>query len=372
MNQQILFVGLDVDDKAFHGHAISEDRTTSVAFCCRPNIAALRKQLSLFEEKGFKIKVCYEATYIGFSLYRDLCALGFECAVIAPSLIPTLPGQLRKTDRLDSQKLADYYLNGLLTEVHVPNQEDEVIRDLIRTRKFISEQIKATKNHIVNLCRRMNINYRGMSKQNERASFWTKRFFEWLEAELKEKNPVLKFNLKLLLMQLRQLEEQRDRYDSEIESVAEHPRFKIKVEALCCYRGFKVLTAMSIILEIGDPNRFDHPRKLASYAGIDLREYSSGGKERRFSITKMGNKHLRTSVVEASQFATRPPSLSRSLKIRRQNANPKFIAIADRAMLRLNEKATRLRHRGKAINKIKVACARELLCFVWESLREAA
>lgn len=125
---------------------------------------------------------------------------------------------------------------------------------------------------------------------------------------------------------------------------------------------------MSLIVELGDVKRFDHPKRLASYAGMDLREYSSGGKEHKYSITKHGNRHIRTAVIEAAQYAWQPSRISKRLKQKRKGVETKLIAIADRCMSRLHSKAIRLLYKGKTKNKVKVACARELLCFLWESL----
>ena len=129
---------------------------------------------------------------------------------------------------------------------------------------------------------------------------------------------------------------------------------------------------MGLILELGDIKRFSHPRKLTSYAGMDLREYSSGGKERKYSMSKMGNRHIRTIVVEACQGVKLKPKLCRSLKKRREGMPVQYTEVADRCMKRLYKKSTHLLLAGKPVNKIKVACARELLGFVWESLNLAA
>lgn len=372
MNEKILFVGLDVDNKAFTGHYISADQNVSGNFRVKPNIGSLQKYLERFRQDGFRLKICYEASYLGFSLYRDLRKNGFECEVIASSLIPKTPGEQVKTDRLDSRKLAEYYMKGLLTIVYVPDEHDENIRDLIRARKFMSEQIRGLRSHVLGLCCRIGIQYQNTSLQGERASFWTRRFYEWLEHEIKNQDPVFKINIDLLLLQLRQLEEVVQRYSEEIERLAATDRYSRKVQSLVCYRGIATLSAMSLITEIGDIKRFSHPRKLVSYAGMDLREYSSGGKERKYSMTKLGNKFIRTVAIESSQFSMKPVRISRDLKERRMAADPKFIEIADRAMLRINKKASRLLFREKPRNKAKTACARELLCFVWESLNAAA
>ena len=129
---------------------------------------------------------------------------------------------------------------------------------------------------------------------------------------------------------------------------------------------------MLLILEIGDPKRFPHPKKLVSFAGLDIAEYSSGGREFRFGMTKMGNKHIRRILTESVQSAARPAILSAGVKKRRTGIELKYTEVADRCMKRLSKKSSRLLHRGKPANKVKAACARELLCFVWESLNLAS
>ena len=127
---------------------------------------------------------------------------------------------------------------------------------------------------------------------------------------------------------------------------------------------------MTLITELGDIKRFPHPSKTVGYVGLSIIESSSSGKEKKFEITKTGNKYIRTAVVEASQYAIQPPRVSRALQARRQGVDPQFIDIADKCMHRLYKKSIRLLYKGKHKNKIKVACARELICFVWEALSQ--
>ena len=105
-----------------------------------------------------------------------------------------------------------------------------------------------------------------------------------------------------------------------------------------------------------------------SFAGLDISEYSSGGVERKGRITKLGNRVLRTALIEACQSARRRPQVYATLKRRRQQTPDDFVAIADRCMSRLYKKSQGLIERGKPINKVKVACAREMTGFIWESL----
>ena len=367
--KKVLFVGLDVDDKAFHACGVEERGERQFEFSCRPNGGVLRKKLEAYAELGVQLRVCYEATYIGFSLQRQLSAGAIHCDVIAPSLVPIIPGECVKTNRLDSLKLADYYSKGQLTVVHVPSEDEEAVRDLVRGRKFLTEQIRRQKQYVLSLCRRMGLDYRA---GNARANYWTGPHMAWLERQVKEaRHRALRFNLGSALDRIRQMKAEQSSYEVEIEYAANQPFYRRQVQALCCFRGIDVVSAMTLITEIGDVGRFAHPSRLPSYAGMDLREYSSGT-EKRWGITKMGNRHIRTTAVESSQYARRLPRVSKQLKKRREGAEPLFIEIADRCMRRLHKKSTRLTFRGKHTNTVKMACARELLCFVWEALKAAA
>ena len=137
-------------------------------------------------------------------------------------------------------------------------------------------------------------------------------------------------------------------------------------------RGLDVLSALTLVTEVGDIRRFGHPRRLTSYAGMDLIEHSSGGKERKFSMSRMGNRHIRTAVIEACQYAFNAPVVSQILQKRRQETPAPLVEIAVRCMQRLHKKARRLLYRDKPRNKIKAACAREMLGFIWESLNAVA
>jgi transposase len=70
----------------------------------------------------------------GYGLYRQLRALGQDCIVVAPSLIPSWPGERVKTNRRDAVSLARLLRANELTPVWVPDETHEAVRDLARTR----------------------------------------------------------------------------------------------------------------------------------------------------------------------------------------------------------------------------------------------
>ncbi len=127
-----------------------------------------------------------------------------------------------------------------------------------------------------------------------------------------------------------------------------------------------------MITEIGDIKRFPHLRQLVSWIGMDIREYSSGGTQHRFGITKQGNRSLHTAFIEENQRGERTATVSKESKARRAHTAPDFVDIANRCLRRLNNKGNRLLLAGKHPNKVKVACAREMVGFVRESLHQAA
>ena len=133
---------------------------------------------------------------------------------------------------------------------------------------------------------------------------------------------------------------------------------------LLAYRGIKTITTMTIVTEIGDINRFIHPKKLVSYLGPDIVEYGPGGHEKKF-----GNSRVRTALVESNQNSCFPPKISRVLSRRREGVGPRSIAIADRCMKRLNKKGIKMLHNNKNVNIVKTVCAREMVGFIWESLK---
>ena len=113
-------------------------------------------------------------------------------------------------------------------------------------------------------------------------------------------------------------------------------------------------------------------RPLAPWIGMDIREYSSGGKHNRFGMTNQGNRFLRTAFIEANQRGYRTAQLSNQLKTRRKYTDPDLIAIADRCLKRLNQKGNHQLIACKHPNKVKVACAREMVGFAWKSLHKVA
>ncbi len=97
------------------------------------------------------LKLCYEASYIGHCLQRDLIQAGYYCDVISPGSIPRKGSKSIKTDRIDALDLAQFYANDLLTIVQIPDAETEQDRDLLRSRQQLMKQQVDLRRHVQSL-----------------------------------------------------------------------------------------------------------------------------------------------------------------------------------------------------------------------------
>jgi transposase len=98
-------MGLDVRSKTI-AVAIAEPEGEIRDMGIVPNRPEAVRKLVTKLGAADRLKACYEAGPTGYGLYWQLTQLGIACEVIAPTLIPTKPGERIKTDRRDAAKLA--------------------------------------------------------------------------------------------------------------------------------------------------------------------------------------------------------------------------------------------------------------------------
>ena len=121
--------------------------------------------------------------------------------------------------------------------------------------------------------------------------------------------------------------------------------------------------------ELGDITRFDTPRQLMSYLGLTPSEYSSGERRRQGGITKAGNTHARRALVEGAWAYRYPAKVSRHLQLRIETLPAEVHAIGWNAQVRLCKRYRQLSARGKHVNQVVVAIAREMAAFAWAIAR---
>ena len=139
----ITFVGMDAHKKAINVAMLLPGAKQPVEWQVANEAAAIRRLAKrLVREAPGEVRCCYEAGPCGYALQRELEATGgIVCEVVAPSLIPSKPGDRIKTDRKDARKLAELQRGDLLTVVHPPTADEESVRDLCRCREDAQEDL---------------------------------------------------------------------------------------------------------------------------------------------------------------------------------------------------------------------------------------
>ena len=135
--------------------------------------------------------------------------------------------------------------------------------------------------------------------------------------------------------------------DKQIESAAAESVFWPVIEGLMALRGVNLLTATTIVAEIGDLRRFASAPQLMAYLGVVPSEHSSGGTKSRGGITKTGNGHVRRVLVEAAWTYRHPASKTAVLQRRAERTSEAVQEIAWKAQKRLCARYRLLEARGK-------------------------
>jgi transposase len=318
------------------------------------------------EAGGGEIRCCYEAGPLGFTLQRRLegSGQGIVCEVIAPSLIPVKPGERVKTDRRDALKLVTMLRAGVLTEVRPPSPAEEAVRDLCRCREDARADLLRARHRLGKFLLR-----RGYAWTQGRA--WTQAHRSWVKSvRFEEAADEVTFQDYLTVVE--RGEERVRQLDQAVEEASRRDPYRTPVGWLRCFRGIDTVTALTVVAEVHGIERFATARALMAYLGLTPSVSASGEKTRRGAITKTGNTHVRRVLVEAAWSQRHRPNVSRALRKRREGQPDWVIAQADRAMRRLNRRYVKMLHENKPQGKIVVAVAREMVGFIWGTLRTQA
>ena len=137
------------------------------------------------------------------------------------------------------------------------------------------------------------------------------------------------------------------------------------VEGLMALRGVSLISAMTILAELGDISRFDSPRQLMAYLGLVPSEHSSGSRRRQGAITKAGNSHVRRILTESSWNYRFRARKTRDIQKRAEKTSVAVQAIAWEAQKRLCGRYLHLLRAGKIKQQVTTAVGRELAGFIW-------
>jgi transposase len=344
-NLDAVFIGLDVHKDSISVGILNPGHDSPDVEKIFNDDESMRRLIGRFDDPS-QLRVCYEAGPTGFDLARDLRRMGVSCEVIAPSMIPKAPGDKVKTDARDCRRLARLHRAGELVAVRVPAPIEEAVRDLCRTRGDMVEDLTRARHRLSKFLLRHSRIWRGGSN-------WTFKHEAWLAAQSFEEAA-----LQTTFDHYRAVVVSRDAQLTAVEAdlklwVVKAP-FAEPVRRLAAYRGVTALGALALQAEVCDWRRFGRAAQMMGFVGLVPTEYSSGGSTRRGHITKAGNIHLRTQLVESAWAYQHRPYVGTGIALRQQGLPPEVVARSWAAQMRL---CGRFRHLAARKNNKSVVGA---------------
>lgn len=357
--KKVRFIGLDVHADTI-AVAIAEPDGEVRSMGVIPNrpesIQKLLKKLG----PPTQVRVCYEAGPTGYVIYWQLTGLGVHCDVVAPTLVPVKAGDRVKTDRRDATKLARSYRAGDLTPVWVPDAAHEALRDLVRAREAAKKDQLRARHRLGKFLLRHG------RRPATKMTAWSQPHLTWVRQVYFEQ-PAQEATRLDYLHEVDHMADRIDRLERTIDDAvkAAPARMRAVIEGLQALRGIALVSAATIVAEVGELSRFTRAPQIMGYGGLGACEDSSGTRTRRGGITKTGNAHLRRIAIEAAWAYRHRPAVGAALKKRQATLSEEVKAIGWKAQVRLHARYRKLLGRGKCPQHAATAVGRELLGFIW-------
>lgn len=236
-----------------------------------------------------------------------------------------------KTDKLDAQLLANLLRINQIPLAYIPPDHYQQLRDLTRCRARLGRDLAEVKIKLQAL----------LARRNMLAPYqvpFGRRGLAWFQNQ--DFGPIENFVRDELLGRFAHFSTQISILDRQMMTIqAEFPQ----VEALVDIYGFGLFSALLVVAELGEVERFCSAKQVGAYAGLTSRVHQSGGNCYQGSITRQGSPWLRWILVEAALKA-----------VRKDTALKNFY--------------TRVRKRSGA-KSARVAAARKLAEICWKRLR---
>ena len=242
------------------------------------------------------VHVAYEACGFGYEIAWWLQEHGVGVTVIAPSRVERVAGLSVKTDRLDAGKLARKLEKGELKGIYVPS------RTLHEQRTFGRTYAQCLKER-----KRAQARIRALMQEHAQlgplpAQGW-RAYSEWLR--LQPLPDPLEVSVDALLALRALADQQARRLRAQLEGLAVSEPYAPLVQALREQSGVGTMSAIRLVVELGQIDRFPTTGSLPHYLGLTPSQYSSGDTDRRGHILKCGPGALRALVLQCAWVAVR-------------------------------------------------------------------
>jgi transposase len=300
-NGHDIFIGIDVHKNSWVV-TIMLKGLVHKTFSMNPEAKQLMSYLQTHFPGG-NYYSAYEAGFCGFSVHRKLSTLGIDNIVVNPADIPVTDKEKRqKEDKRDSRKIARGLSNGELNAIYVPTIETEEIRLLLKCRTDIVKDLNRIKNRIKSVLFLQGIS---IPKHLQSSSIhFSAPYVKWLKT-LSFSSASGKFSFDTMISLAEQQRLTLLSVTREVRKKAKQGKLSNTVNLLCSMPGVGIITAMTIIAEIEDINRFSRNDDLCSFIGLVPSMSTSGDNDKTGPITSRCNKKLRGLIVESAWIASR-------------------------------------------------------------------
>ncbi len=288
--EKMYYIGLDIHKKI-------------IAFCIKTISGRVIKQGTISANRAAvnawlidvpqPWMVAMEATLFTGWIYDFLKPHAHEIKVAHPEMLKAITAAKKKNDQADAEKIADLLRVNMLPECYMMPSELRELRRILRYRNHIIRTAVKEKNKIAGLLMEVGATY------NKKRLHGKKYFAELLDHI--ENVPESVINM--LKLSRSNLEIFTDIQKRLVQTIKDNGLIRERVKRLQTIQGIGEITALTWVLEIGEPDRFSSIAQAVSYCGLCAAQRESAGKEYRGPISKKRNKHIQTMLIEAAKLA---------------------------------------------------------------------
>lgn len=297
-NNYDIFIGIDTDKKSFSFTVKDHDSMTK-----SKKIPSSPEQMYNYISNVYSNKrvICaYEAGPTGFGLYDYFKERDLTCVITSPLSIPKPANCMVKTNRIDSDKLAQHLKSGELKPVRVPVGEWRELRHLTAIRCNYAKDRKRAKLRIQALLLLENL----YPQLCEAESKWSNRHIRELRAL--NCTPCVRQRLDNLLDDLEYARKKLLDAHRILKAFCDKQcRIKKYLGYLQSIPGFGFIVSVTLLGKSGDPLYLRHLQELGAFCGLVPKEHSTGDDVHKSTITHLGSETLRFLLIEAAWAAIR-------------------------------------------------------------------
>jgi len=320
--EELYYIGLDLHKKII-AYCI---KTVSGVTVSQGTVAATRSALLKWIESLPKPWVAaMEATLFTGWVYDFLKPHAKELFVAYPAMLKAITAAKKKNDRADAEKICDLLRVDLLPLCYMAPAEMRELRRVLRYRNFIVRMATTVKNKMSGLLMEVGAEY---SKKRLHGRSYFGNLLETVEdvpSSVKELLKLSRAGLEMFAAVQKKL----------LAALRENGLIRDRVRRIMTIPGIGEVTALTWVLEMGDPQRFS-ARQAISYCGLCSAQRESAGKEIRGPISKKRNKHLQSILIEAAKLAPHwNPHLAlvHERELKKGNRNRATLAVARKLVI---------------------------------------